>query len=78
MQTDKDMVCGFLNETNIFQVIHVLGWDCGKIWKFISKTMNGAEKEHENHSIYIDTETHKLPKLINDHVIIELSEAAFP
>jgi hypothetical protein len=64
MQTDKDMVCGFLNETNIFQLIHVLGWDCGKMWEFSSINVNGAEKEHQKPPIIIDTINHNLLILI--------------
>jgi len=51
------------------------------LWKYSGnyfKTMNGAEEKYKNLLIFIDTETYKLSKLINNHVIIKLSEAAFP
>ena len=51
------------------------------LWKYSEnyfKTMNEAGEKYKNLPIFIDTETHNLLILINNHVIIKLSEAAFP
>jgi hypothetical protein len=48
-----DRTRDFLNETIIFQVIHVSEWKVDKISTITTKTMNGAGKGHENHAIFI-------------------------